>query len=109
MRRKYGAQYEQLASRTPAFIPRLSGWVPAPLPFSVKNVLKREYNGLFAIVISFVVLVGLSHLFEEPHAGLGALVDIGALWRVVFIVGASIFIGLRTLKKTTHILDIAGR
>jgi hypothetical protein len=83
--------------------------VPAPLSFSFKNVLKREYNGLFAIVISFVVLVGLSRLFDELHAGLGALVDIGRLWQVVFAVGAILFIGLRTLKKNTHMLDIAGR
>jgi len=109
LRRKYGGQYEQWASRTPAFIPRLSGWVPAPLPFSFKNVLKREYNGLFAIVISFVVLVGLSRLFEKPQAGLRALIDIGALWRVVFWIGAAVFVGLRTLKKNTHVLDITGR
>jgi protein-S-isoprenylcysteine O-methyltransferase Ste14 len=109
LRRQYGAQYERWASRTPAFLPRLSGWVPAPLSFSFKNVLKREYNGLFAIVISFVVLVGLSRLFDEPHAGLGALVGIGRLWQVVFAVGAILFIGLRTLKKNTHMLDIAGR
>lgn len=109
LRRKYGAHYVAWARRTPAFLPRFSGWVPAPLGFSLKNVLKREYNGLFAIVISFVVLNDLSHLFVAHHLAWATLVAIDTFWRIVFVLGALVFTVLRTLKKNTHVLDIAGR
>jgi hypothetical protein len=79
------------------------------LAFSFRHVLKCEYSGLFPVVVPFAVLVGLSRLFEEPRARLEALVDIGRLWRVVFVLGANILIGLHTLKKNTHILDITSQ
>ena len=56
LRRKYGAAYENWAGKTPAFLPKLSLWRSATLTFSFKNVLKREYNGFFAVAISFAML-----------------------------------------------------
>ena len=103
LRRNYSARYEAWASRTPAFLPRLSGWVQSNLQFSMRNVLKREYNGLFATVVSFVLINILSHLFNEKRF----IVD--ELWQVIFVLGALTFLVLRTLKKNTKVLDIAGR
>jgi protein-S-isoprenylcysteine O-methyltransferase Ste14 len=103
LRRNYSARYEAWASRTPAFLPRFSGWVPSSMAFSMRNVLKREYNGLFATVISFVLINILSHFFAEERF----FVD--ELWQVIFVLGALTFLVLRTLKKNTKVLDIAGR
>jgi protein-S-isoprenylcysteine O-methyltransferase Ste14 len=103
LRRNYSARYEAWASRTPAFVPRLSGWVPSTLPFSMRNVLKREYNGLFATVISFVIINILSHYITEKQF------KVDELWQVLFVMGALTFIILRTLKKNTKVLDITGR
>ncbi|KAA5549181.1 methyltransferase family protein [Adhaeribacter rhizoryzae] len=103
LRRNYSARYEAWASRTPAFLPRLSGWVPSNLEFSMRNVLKREYNGLFATVVSFVLINILSYFFAEGEF------KIDVLWQVIFILGAITFLVLRTLKKNTKILDIVGR
>lgn len=103
LRREYSARYEAWASRTPAFLPRLSNWIPPRLSFAFKNVLKREYNGLFATVLSFALLNGISHYFVERRF------EVDNLWKIVFGIGALIFIVLRTLKKNTRLLDVAGR
>lgn len=103
LRRSYADRYESWASRTPAFLPRLSGWVPSVLDFSFRNVLKREYNGMFATVISFVVINASSHYFAEGRLALDKL------WQIIFVIGALTFLVLRTLKKKTKMLDIAGR
>jgi hypothetical protein len=103
LRHSYSARYEAWASRTPAFLPRLSGWVPSTLEFSFRNVLKREYNGMFAKVISFVLLNLSSHYFTSGQLRLDPL------WQIILIIGAVSFLVLRTLKKKTRVLDIEGR
>jgi protein-S-isoprenylcysteine O-methyltransferase Ste14 len=103
LRRNYSARYEAWASRTPAFLPRLSGWVPSGLEFSMRNVLKREYNGVFATVVSFVLINILAHFFADQRF------YVDQLWQIIFVLGAVLFLVLRTLKKNTKILDIAGR
>ena len=103
LRRSYSARYEAWASRTPAFLPRLSGWVPSTLEFSFRNVLKREYNGMFATVISFVLLNLTSHFFATGQ------LQLDLLWQIILVFGAVLFIVLRTLKKKTRVLDLEGR
>ncbi|MCC2546967.1 isoprenylcysteine carboxylmethyltransferase family protein [Hymenobacter sp. BT175] len=103
LRRTYSARYEAWASRTPAFVPRLTGWQPALLEFSWRNVMKREYNGLFAMVVSFVLINAISHLLVDKRF------YIDPLWQLVLAVGAVIFLVLRTLKKNTQLLEVPGR
>ena len=103
LRRTHSARYEAWASRTPAFLPRLGGWVPSRLSFDLRNVLKREYNGLFAAIASFVLLNAMAHLFVDGRF------SIDFFWQVVFAVNAVAFVVLRTLKKQTKILDTEGR
>lgn len=103
LRRKYSTRYEEWASRTPAFLPRFSSWMPSPLSFAFKNVLKREYNGLFATVLSFALLNAISHLAVEGRFA------VDTLWKIAFAGGAAAFVVLRTLKKNTKVLDVAGR
>lgn len=103
LRRKYGARYESWASRTPAFLPRFANWQPSTLPFSFKNVLKREYNGFFALVLSFTLINSISYLLSERR------LELDSLWKVGFLAATAIFLVLRTLKKTTKVLDVVGR
>ena len=44
------------AENTPAFFPNLRKWERPELPFSVKNVIKREYSSLFGIVVIFTFM-----------------------------------------------------
>lgn len=103
LRRNYTITFEQWASRTPAIIPRFSGWQASNLPFSLRTVLKREYNGLFATMLSFTILNACSYLINQNTF------KIDNFWQVAFIIGTSIFLILRSLKKYTTVLEIAGR
>lgn len=103
LRESFGDAYEEWASRTPAFIPRLSGWRPAALPFSARNVLRREYSGFFAVVASFTILdaVGESVALGRLH--------IDTLWVVIFVAGLIIYATLLELKRRSRVLKVEGR
>jgi protein-S-isoprenylcysteine O-methyltransferase Ste14 len=59
--RKFGAAYDEWAARTPAFIPRLSGWREPALPFCWRTVLRREYSGLLGVIASGTRSRGSGH------------------------------------------------
>ena len=103
LRRKFGEEYEKWADKTPAFFPRLKKWVPNVLPFSLRNVLKREYSGLFAIIVSFTFLEIIGDIFAE------GVFELDPLWVTLFLVGMIAYLTLRTLKKKTGFLNVAGR
>lgn len=103
LRGKFGDAYLQWANRTPTYWPRFKQWRPPCLPFSFKNVLKREYTGLFAIIATFTLLEALDGLVAQ-----GTL-NLGLGWRVFFFAGLLIYLTLRTLKKKTTVLDVEGR
>lgn len=65
---KFGTAYEDWAARTPAFVPRFSGWVPLEVPFSWRTVLAREQASVFfAIVALYLLETGLHHAVGEPE------------------------------------------
>lgn len=103
LRKKYKESYENWASKTPAFFPAFSNWKGANLSFSIKNVLKREYNGLFAVAVTFALLNILAHFFQKSDF------YIDFFWQVVFVVCLALFLVLRFLKKRTKYLDVEGR
>jgi len=100
---KFGEAYTDWSRQTPAFIPKLSGWKQPSLPFSWRNVLRREYTGFFGIIAAFFGLETVEHLaveqqiYFEPH------------WTVLFVAGAMVFFTLRTLKRSTTCLNTPGR
>ncbi|MFO7939079.1 MAG: isoprenylcysteine carboxylmethyltransferase family protein [Bacteroidales bacterium] len=100
---KFGNAYADWSKNTPAILPRFRAWKSAHTHFSAKNVLKREYNGLFAVVISFVYVNALKNYVLEHQ------ITIDKLW--LFILGAAfiLFITLRSLKKYTRLLHVEGR
>ncbi|MBC8051816.1 MAG: lipid A phosphate methyltransferase [Sphingobacteriaceae bacterium] len=103
LRKKYGSTYELWASKTPAFIPDFSLWKSADLSFSVKNVLKREYNGLLAVAVTFSIFNVTAHYFYDEAFKLDCF------WQVVLIISSILFITLRTLKRHTRVLHVEGR
>ncbi len=99
----YGKDYESWAIKTPAFFPKLSGWQKPALAFSFRNVLKREYPGFFAIVTSFTMIELSRNLL-----GRGKLL-LSSNWIAFFLVGLGVYLTLRTMKKQTRLLHVAGR
>lgn len=103
LRDKFGATYEGWAAATPALLPRLRQWQPASLPFSMRNVLKREYNGTFAI---FLVLALLN---ADMNWRLHGSLQLNGLWTPLLISAAVVWLILRCLKRYTRVLGVAGR
>ncbi len=100
---KFGDQYLKWSMTAPPFFPKFKGWESADLVFSVRNVLKREYNGLFAVGISFAYLNVLKNYLATKKF------MITDFWLYTLIATFVIFIVLRTLKKKTRILHVEGR
>ncbi len=103
LRQKFGASYLNWAADTPAFIPRLGNYRKAELPFSLRNVLKREYNGFFAVILVMFLLEAGGDLIVEGR------IEVETGWLILLAGGGVVWLTLRSLKKYTRILDVAGR
>ncbi len=106
--RTHGEAWENWASRTPAFIPRHLKWRSPGLTWSVRTILRREYNSLCLMTTAFFVLQVLR----------GTLVDGDSLqhwlrqhpaWDGIFVAGLLILLVLRSLKRHTRLLHVPGR
>ena len=108
LQRSYGDRYQRWATLTPAFLPRLKQWQPSGLPYSIRTVLRREYNGFFGVSLAFFLLeavrdVGLAH---EP---VKAWLADESVWTILLALGLIVFAVLRSLKRRTRQLHVHGR
>jgi protein-S-isoprenylcysteine O-methyltransferase Ste14 len=103
LERKFGQQYLDWASNLPAFIPKFSQFKKSDIPFSVISVLRREYSGVLATVIGFVFVLLLRNFFE----GNNTLVSDS--WLIAIAITTLVSLFLRTLKRSTSLLDEEGR
>lgn len=103
LRNKFGNEYLEWANKTPVFIPKVSQYRKANLPFSLRNVLRREYNGFFVVIVTLFVLETVGEIFAEGRLEF----DLG--W--IFLLGISfvVWMVLRSLKKYTNVLNLEGR
>ena len=103
LRRKFGAEYEEWASVTPAFLPSIRKWVRPSLPFCTKTVLKREYSGIFAVAVLFAA----ADLAGNAIAGGRARLDAQS-W-TTFVIGSVLYVTLLVMKRNTRWLRVEGR
>jgi protein-S-isoprenylcysteine O-methyltransferase Ste14 len=103
LRNEFGQTYLDWADKTPVFIPRFSNYRKAALPFSFKNVLRREYNGFFAVVVVMLLLEVVGDIYYQ-----GAF-DFDIAWIILVVISFVLWIVLRSLKKYTSVLNIEGR
>jgi len=103
LRRKFGESYVKWGAQTPAFIPSFKNFRKPNLPFSTRNVLKREYSGLLGMIVAFG-LMGLSeHLVVEGRLSLEPT------WQWICITGVVLYVVLRTVRKTSNLFEVEGR
>lgn len=100
---QFGEDYNKWSLTAPPFFPKFKGWIKTEMEFSLRNVLKREYNGFFAVGISFAYLNILKNYIDTKQF---AITD---FWLYTFATIFLIFLTLRTLKKKTRILNVKGR
>jgi protein-S-isoprenylcysteine O-methyltransferase Ste14 len=103
LKKKYGKKFDEYTDRTPVFLPSVKNWSPQNLPFSFRNVLKREYPGFFGLIASFTIMEIIGDFFIHNR------IIIDSIWLVFFLFGLLVYITLRTLKKKTKFLHVKGR
>ena len=111
LRSKFGQEYLDWASCTPAFLPRTLKWTPPGVFFSFRNVLKREYNGAYAMIISFSA-IDFAHSLREGYSSelhLKEVLMLSPFMMYLLLVSTCAFLGLRFIKKRTKLLDVEGR
>ncbi|HEX2975179.1 MAG TPA: isoprenylcysteine carboxylmethyltransferase family protein [Bacteroidales bacterium] len=104
LRRKFGEAYDNWSTRVSAFIPlSFSNYIPAKLHFSVRNILKREYNSFVNIFVIFTLLDLCRNYF------LSGRVYLTPMWMYMMIAAGLIWLVIRTIHKKTKWLQVEGR
>ena len=96
LRIRFGEFFEQWASATPAIIPRFSGWKPPSQEFSWRNVIRREYTGLFVMIefivpglafLVYILMRGMLARVVNHHKDCGGVVQSltwGFVWATIY-------------------------
>lgn len=103
LERKFGENYMEWASRTPAFIPCIKKYSKNEVPFSLVSVMRREYSGVLATVVGFVFIDDLRRYFNDHTF------ELYTTWHYTLIATLLIVIILRSLKHYTRVLKETGR
>jgi protein-S-isoprenylcysteine O-methyltransferase Ste14 len=103
LRRKFGDIYDKWSETVSPIIPFSFRYISAKLSFSVKNVLKREYNSFINIFIIFTLLDVFRNYFLSER------IYLTGMWIWLFAGAGIIWLAVRTVEKRTHWLDVAGR
>jgi protein-S-isoprenylcysteine O-methyltransferase Ste14 len=98
LERKFGQEYIDWSMKVPPFWPSMKNYIKTDIPFSMKTILRREYSGITATIISFVFVAFLRDWFTTGEA------HFKMIYGVIIGVGLLISFILRTLKHNTKIL-----
>lgn len=103
LRRKFGAIYDKWSETVASIIPYSFRYTPSSLPFSVRNVLKREYNSFVNIFVIFLLLDLFRNLFLTER------IYVTQMWLYLSIGAVVVWFTVRTLHKSTKWLEVEGR
>jgi protein-S-isoprenylcysteine O-methyltransferase Ste14 len=98
LERKFGQEYIDWSMKVPPFWPSMKNYIKTDIPFSMKTILRREYSGITATIISFVFVAFLRDWFTNGEA------HFKMIYGIVIGVGLLISFILRTLKHNTKLL-----
>ncbi|MBC8242656.1 MAG: lipid A phosphate methyltransferase [Alphaproteobacteria bacterium] len=101
-------EYTAWSARTPLILPRLRQWEKPNLSFSLRNVLRREYSGFYALVVCFTLVELGTDMLGEGMT-FAEWLDQDFYWIWIFAIGTLIYLTLRTLKRHTSLLSVSGR
>jgi protein-S-isoprenylcysteine O-methyltransferase Ste14 len=102
LQEKFGDEFHAWAARVPAIIPAFRLYRPAAVRFSWRRAIRGEFYGVLTITGSFFAMD-----VAQEVAMTGRLA-IDPLWGGVFVIGAALFIVLRTMKKRGPLADPGG-
>jgi len=105
---KFGKPYREWSSRTPALIPRFRNWRRPDMPFSVRAAIRREYHGIFLIVVVLTIIEFLTDLIGEGES-LADWFHEGKFWNYLLGVSLVLYFVIRWIRKHTSWLVVEGR
>lgn len=94
LRGKFGVSYLEWAEHTPAIIPSFKLYLKAKYPFSIKKVLKKEKNGLWAVFLLFWIFDVTGTFIEDGSFRLEL-----TFWLYAAIGSTVIYLILKVMKK----------
>lgn len=103
LRRKFGGEYDKYSSRVHPFIPFSFKFLPPVLPFSFRNVVKREYHSFVNIFLIFAALDVLRNYF------LTGRLYFTNIWIWLTCGAGIIWLIIRIIHKFTDWLEVEGR
>lgn len=98
LERKFGEKYRAWAYRVPVFIPNLGLFTKNEISFSIKKVLRKEKNGLFAMFLIFMMF-DLTGEWIRNHSDHNLFFISGTIFTMI------IYIVLKVLKMKTRFLE----
>lgn len=103
LRRKFANSYDKWSETVHSFIPFSFNYIPSRLPFSVRNVLKREYNSFINIFVIFTILDLFRNYFISDR------IFLNEMWEWLFASAIIIWLVIRSIHKWTKWLEVEGR
>lgn len=110
LRNKFGNDYLEWANRTPTIIPDFKNYTKNKLAFSFKNIIKREYPGVFTVFLVFTGFDLAIIYFNEPNLYKNSILDLIRPVHIYFFgFGLLYYIVVRIIAKSTKWLEVDGR
>jgi protein-S-isoprenylcysteine O-methyltransferase Ste14 len=103
LRRKFGEIYDKWSETVGSFIPYSIKYIPSKLQFSMRNVLKREYNSFVNIFVVFTIMDVFRNYFLSER------IYLTPMWIYLLVSSFIIWISVRTIHKRTKWLEVDGR
>lgn len=103
LRRKFGDAYDNWSETVSPFIPDFNHYIPSKLSFSIKNVLKREYNSFVNIFVIFSLMDICRNYFLLDK------IYMTPMWMYLLAGGVVIWFVIRTIQKSTKLFEVEGR
>lgn len=103
LRRKFGEIYDKWSEKVSSFIPWTFNYIPSKLTFSLRNVLKREYNSFVNIFVIFLLLDLFRNFFLTDRF------YFTQMWLYLSAAAAIVWLLIRTVHKITRWLEVEGR
>jgi len=103
LRRKFGEVYDKWSENVSAFIPFNFRFITPKLPFSVRNVLKREYHSVLNSFVIFAVLDVCRNYFLTERF------FFTEIWFKLIAGAVIIWLIIRVIHKYTRWLEVEGR
>lgn len=103
LRRKFGEVYDKWSEKVKAVVPRFRDLTKPAMSFSLRSVLKREYNSFVNIFLIFLALDLFRNYFLSER------VYVTRMWMFIAIPAGIVWLVLWVIHKKTSLLESEGR